>query len=411
MNRINNDAGLEGIVIQEKSRINTEIVESTSIIEKRLREQFTQLILQIYGNEVQERDDRYTAKKTRKISEDGISNWSDGIRLADVSYEKKWKIFKLKKVNHHTIIVENTDNAWQHIIKEGSFRPLKIHAFTPEALNLAIQFAEAYKMLSSKEATVIKAFEGPVKIESAKPKKRHNPEIFPTEKSEQVKTIIIPTLQAKVTYDEKPSYVISRFLKEKGYLITNEWGEITDTPNDQVIGIVKEEITGGMFRKTKKLHYLGDLFLNCPQRFAQENNQWIVDAYGNENACELKQLMEEITKNYGIKVNIFLKNDEAKPPYLNPVANEDLEFKFKDLPIVQGMKTSAKSLRELADILFARTPNIENYVTKEQNHFANWISDAIGDVVLAEKIKPLDNRLLISKEVYRRVNSLKKYEN
>jgi hypothetical protein len=48
------------------------------------------------------------------------------------------------------------------------------------------------------------------------------------------------------------------------------------------------------------------------------------------------------------------------------------------------------------------------HVGNKHNHFANWIYDCVGDVKLAETIRPISNQKEMATKLTSRINALKK---
>lgn len=105
---------------------------------------------------------------------------------------------------------------------------------------------------------------------------------------------------------------------------------------------------------------------------------------------DLKLRLEELKK---MKTNFVSKK------FLEEV-QEGKEFYCKDGRIFKKLEDLAEALKNMDKDIF------EHHVNQERNDFAIWIKDAIGDVVLAHRIKNIKKQKNMMKIISQRVASL-----
>jgi len=79
------------------------------------------------------------------------------------------------------------------------------------------------------------------------------------------------------------------------------------------------------------------------------------------------------------------------------------EFFCKDGRVVRNLKELSQLIKELPLEIFFY------HVNEEKNDFANWVKHAIGDLVLANRIKRTKDRLNMSRMVDKRIFELSMY--
>ncbi len=79
----------------------------------------------------------------------------------------------------------------------------------------------------------------------------------------------------------------------------------------------------------------------------------------------------------------------------------DKAFWVNNGPILKSLDEFAKALKNLKPEQFL------HHVNKQKNDFAKWISDVVGDAILAQRIRALKTKEAMAKAVQQRINSLK----
>ena len=70
-------------------------------------------------------------------------------------------------------------------------------------------------------------------------------------------------------------------------------------------------------------------------------------------------------------------------------------------PVLKSLEEFAAALKKLKPEQFL------HHVNKQKNDFAKWISEVVGDAILAQRIRVLKTREAMAKAVQQRINALK----
>ncbi len=79
----------------------------------------------------------------------------------------------------------------------------------------------------------------------------------------------------------------------------------------------------------------------------------------------------------------------------------DKAFWVNNGPILKSLDEFASALKNLKPEQFM------HHVNRQKNDFAKWISEVVGDVILAQRIRVLKTKDEMAKVVQQRINSLK----
>ncbi len=174
-----NKQKLDQIIENAKPRSDYfDVKESEILGEEALKEEFLYLAKRIFGEGIYVRSTYSTdmvgeESSFSKLQE--ITEWF-GTEL-DLYKKVKGRIFSRKE----QYLRIRPEEGFNLIIKQRTLNPVTLHAYTPEALEKAKLFAQSYRDLSGKEATVIQEFKSQQssleKLAAPQKKKRHNPEI------------------------------------------------------------------------------------------------------------------------------------------------------------------------------------------------------------------------------------------
>lgn len=117
--------------------------------------------------------------------------------------------------------------------------------------------------------------------------------------------------KGKITYSERASLDLAKIMRMNGYDIASDCGFKVDTPNDNIIGILKpkpfsaktflERILGHF--GTPTYWYIGCLYLKKP---------WKLEVYGRNYAPELTDLVAKLTEPFNTNVNIKLMEEKPR---------------------------------------------------------------------------------------------------
>ncbi|MBU0535999.1 MAG: hypothetical protein KKE20_03475 [Nanoarchaeota archaeon] len=73
------------------------------------------------------------------------------------------------------------------------------------------------------------------------------------------------------------------------------------------------------------------------------------------------------------------------------------------------MGTNIKNLKELAEALeIMADRTFQHHVSSTKNDFSSWVSEAIGDSELADKLKKIESKNKMVSEIRKRVTSLER---
>ncbi len=73
------------------------------------------------------------------------------------------------------------------------------------------------------------------------------------------------------------------------------------------------------------------------------------------------------------------------------------------------MGTNISNLRELAEALeIMADRTFHHHVSRTKNDFSTWIRDAVGDEELAERVRKLDSKKAMLKEIKKRIDLLER---
>ena len=162
---------------------------------------------------------------------------------------------------------------------------------------------------------------------------------------------------------------------------------------------IKEFGTSEMIEEWRKLQVSDHFYYMCTKWFSDGDVHKYFNPYDNPyeafltfmNALsDLKQRLNYIKKE---KTNFMSKH------LLNEVPHGK-EFYCKDGKVFRKMEEMARQLRKLDKETYS------HHVNDQKNDFANWVEHAIGDAVLASKIRRAQNQTTMSRIVNSRVAEL-----
>ncbi len=79
----------------------------------------------------------------------------------------------------------------------------------------------------------------------------------------------------------------------------------------------------------------------------------------------------------------------------------DKAFWVNNGPILKSLEEFAAALKKLKPEQFL------HHVNKQKNDFAKWISEVVGDTILAQRIRVLKTKEAMAKAVQQRISALK----
>jgi hypothetical protein len=116
-----------------------------------------------------------------------------------------------------------------------------------------------------------------------------------------------------------PAHYVAKGLKENGYDIAGHGGIRTPKPQNDFIGILKDEepiqrsFLGckiPFWYKYQRGHQIGKLWLNHEGRKAKEDKRWVLEVYGIEYCPELSEIITELSRPYNVHVSTKIEKDK-----------------------------------------------------------------------------------------------------
>jgi hypothetical protein len=113
------------------------------------------------------------------------------------------------------------------------------------------------------------------------------------------------------------AYRVAEHLIKQDYRISDVRGMRCNEPRPHVIGILQpretDETHFGLFPKTLRAFYVGTLWLDNERKGATPDKNWVLEAYGHNQAIEIMDTLEEIAKKQSVKIDIYVESN--KPRY------------------------------------------------------------------------------------------------